>query len=263
MARILQITDTHLVARSRLVSGVLDTAQLFEAQIAQIAQALPRIGPIDHLLVTGDVSDDGTAESYALFREIAEPLGLPLLVIPGNHDQREPMRAAFADLGLFEEAGPLNWVRDLGKLRLVGIDTLVEGSGGGRIETVTARFLQQALAFDGPVLLAMHHPPFECGIAFMDAIGLAGKPELADLLSQSPADIRIVCGHLHLAMTGQISRFPALVGPSPCSTFQFDVRPEAPVGFYTGSGGFMIHEWNGVFRSVHIPAQTGQGPFPF
>ncbi|HEV7437672.1 MAG TPA: metallophosphoesterase, partial [Pseudorhizobium sp.] len=207
--------------------------------------------------------DDGSAESYALFRGKLERLGLPLFVIPGNHDLREPMRVAFADLGLFESSGPLNWVHDVGDLRLVGIDTLVEGSGGGLIDEATRAFLVDALAFDGPILLAMHHPPFETGIAFMDSIGLTGKAQLADLLSQSPADIRVICGHLHLAVTGQISRFPVLVGPSPCSSFQFDLRKDAPVGFFTGSGGFMIHEWSDVFRSVLIPAEIGHGPFDF
>lgn len=263
MPRILQITDTHLAAPPQRVSGVLDTAQAFERQVAAIAEALPRIGPVDALLVTGDISDDGTAQSYKLFREMVEPLGLPLLVIPGNHDQREPMRAAFADLGLFAAAGALNWVRDLGDLRIVGIDTLVEGSGGGIVDEATSSFLADALAFDGPILLAMHHPPFESGIAFMDSIGLAGKAALAAALSRSPADIRIVCGHLHLMTIGAIGGVPAIVGPSPCSAFQFDLRAEAPVGFFTGGGGFMVHDHDGGFRSVLIPDAIGVGPFPF
>lgn len=263
MPRILHITDTHLVVPPKRVSGVLDTAQLLERQLAHIKEALPRIGPIDALLVTGDVSDDGTAESYQLFRNMVEPLGLPLLVIPGNHDRRAPMRAAFADLGLFETAGRLNWIREIGNLRIVGIDTLVEDSGGGVIDEATQAFLIEALDGAGPVLLAMHHPPFASGIAFMDGIGLSGKAELADVLSRSAADIRIVCGHLHLMATGEIGNVPALVGPSPCSAFRFDVRPEAPVGFFTGGGGFMIHDYDSVFRSIHIPADTGLGPFPF
>ena len=263
MPRILHITDTHLVAPPKLVSGVLDTASLFQKQVSQIVEALPRIGLVDALLVTGDVSDDGTAESYALFRQMVEPLGLPLLVIPGNHDAREPMRAAFADLGLFEASDRLNWIRDVGDLRIVGIDTLVEGSGGGIVDEATLAFLDEALATDGPVLLAMHHPPFVSGIEFMDSIGLVGKPELAAVLSRSPAQIRIVSGHLHLMTMGEIAGLPAIVGPSPCSAFQFALRAGAPGGFFTGGGGFMGHEHDGTFRSVHVPADIGAGPFPF
>ena len=101
MPRILHITDTHLVVAPALVSDVLDTAKLFEECVAIAAASLSRIGPVDALVVTGDLSDDGSLESYQLFRQIVAPLDLPLLAIPGNHDLREPMRAAFRDLDLF------------------------------------------------------------------------------------------------------------------------------------------------------------------
>ncbi len=263
MPRILHLTDTHLVAPPGRVCGVLDTADLFQQSISAVKAALPRIGPIDAILVTGDVSDDGSIESYELFRSMVEPLGLPLLVIPGNHDRREEMRKAFADLCLFSDTGRLDWVRDLDGLRIVGIDTLVEGSGGGVIEDTTLAFLETALGKAGPTILAMHHPPFSSGIRFMDDIGLKDIGGLQDILRRATADIRILCGHLHLTATGSIGRFPAIVGPSTCSTFQIDFRPDAPEGFFTGGGGFMIHDWSEGFRSMTIPAAIGNGPFPF
>lgn len=263
MPRILHITDTHLAAPPALVSGVLDTAGLLRECVAAIKVALPRIGPVDALLATGDLSDDGSPESYALFRDLVAPLDLPILPIPGNHDLREPMRTCFKDLGIFAKAGRLNWVRDVDGLRIVGIDTLIEGSGGGVVDDATLDFLDEALATRGPVLLAMHHPPFASGISFMDEIGLAGIDRLKDVLARSAADIRIVCGHLHLAATGSVGRVPAMVGPSTCSTFRFDVRDDAPVGFFKGGGDFLVHDWIEGHRSMHVPAALGEGPFPF
>ncbi len=263
MPRILHITDTHLVAPPALVSHVLDTADLLRRSVAAIEAALPRIGPVDALLVTGDLSDDGSSESYTLFRAMVEPLGLPVLAIPGNHDLREPMRAAFGDLGLFAQTGRLDWVRDVDGLRIVGIDTLVEGSGGGAVDAATLGFLEDALATDGPVLLAMHHPPFVSGIRFMDDIGLADIEALTGVLGRSAMDIRIVCGHLHLAATGSVGGIPAIVGPSTCSTFRLDFRPDAPIGFFAGGGGFLVHDWNDDFRTMHVPVVMGDGPFPF
>ena len=268
MPRILHVTDTPLVAPPALVAGILDTAEALRRHVAGIAASLPLIGPVDALLVTGDLSDDGSPESYRLFRELIAPLGLPLLAIPGNHDLREPMRAAFADLGLFPAAGRLNFVREIAGVRIVGIDTLVEGSGGGVVDEATIAFLGEALATTGPVLLAMHHPPFVSGIRFMDGIGLAETDGLKAAIERSPAEIRILCGHLHLAATGSLGRVPAIIGPSPCSSFRFDLRPDAPVGFFTGGGGFMVHDWmvhdlSGGFRSVHVPPAIGDGPFPF
>lgn len=81
------------------------------------------------------------------------------------------------------------------------------------------------------------------------------------VLERSLADIRILCGHLHMVATGSVGRIPAIVGPFTCSTFQVDFRPEAPVGFFTGSGGFMVHDWSVGFRSMHVPPCTGEGPF--
>lgn len=263
MTRILQITDLHLVSEGLRVSGVLDTAKIVQEFVSQVIETMPRIGPVDALLVTGDISDDGSAESYALFRKMMAQLGLPLLVIPGNHDLREPMRQAHADLGLLPAAGKLNWSAMIGDLKVIGLDTLVEGSGGGALDSDTLAFLDAELAGAGPALVAMHHPPFACGIDFMDGIGLAGADQLAEILARATGDIRIVSGHLHLTATGSVGRVPALVCPSPCSMFRPDFRSDAPVGFFTGGGGFMIHDWANGFRSMSVPTSIGVGPFPF
>jgi Icc protein len=263
MTRILQITDLHLVSPGLRVSGVLDTAKLVKDFVDRLVETMPRIGPVDAVLVTGDISDDGSAESYALFRKMMAPLGLPLLVIPGNHDLREPMRQAHVDLGLLPATGKLNWSTMIGDLKVIGLDTLIEGSGGGALDGDTLAFLEAELVGTGPALVAMHHPPFACGIRFMDGIGLAGAGQLAALLARSPADVRIVCGHLHLTATGSVGHVPALVCPSPCSVFRPDFRDDAPVGFFTGGGGFMIHDWAGGFRSMNVPTTVGVGPFPF
>lgn len=263
MPRILQVTDTHLVAPPGLVAGVLDTQAALERAVADIAASLPKIGPVDALLITGDLSDDGSAESYTLLRAKLEPLGLPLLAIPGNHDAREEMRVAFADLGLFAPSGRLNWLLDIGGLRIVGLDTLVEGSGGGLIDQETADFLDAALAFDGPVLLAMHHSPFASGVHFMDDIGLSGVGLLADCLRRSTAEIRIVCGHVHMMAAGSAGGVTAIACPSICSSFDPDFRPQAPAGFFPGGGGFMVHDWSGSFRSTLFPTTRKGPPIPF
>lgn len=267
MARILHVTDTHLVVPPTLVCGRLDTASYLEACVASIAAALPKIAPVDAILLTGDLTDDGAPQSYRLLREMLAPLRLPVLAIPGNHDLREPMRAAFADAGLFPAQARLNFVRDIGGpgsgLRIVGIDTLVEGSGGGVVDAATLDFLGEALTTTRPVLLAMHHPPFASGIAFMDSIGLHGIAGLRARLERAGGEVRILCGHLHVTATGSVGRVPAIVGPSPCSTFDVDFRGDAPVGFFTGRGGFMVHDWSDGFRSLLVPPAIGAGPFPF
>ena len=164
MTAILQITDTHIVAEGKLVSGQLETAAPLTRLVDRIASIRHQIGPIDAVIVSGDLSDDGSEESYARFKRLLAPLDLPTYVIPGNHDIREPLRRAFAsDLPV---AGPLNWARKEGDIHLIGLDTLVEGHGHGTLSPETLAFLGDALArADGSaVLLALHHPPFASGI---------------------------------------------------------------------------------------------------
>jgi 3',5'-cyclic AMP phosphodiesterase CpdA len=44
----------------------------------------------------------------------------------------------------------------------------------------------------------MHHPPFACGIAHMDAIRLnEGEPALREIIARNPQVERILCGHHH------------------------------------------------------------------
>jgi len=57
--RLIQISDTHIVARPGLVAGRLDTAAALERTVAQISALQEKVGPISALLVTGhsDVPD--------------------------------------------------------------------------------------------------------------------------------------------------------------------------------------------------------------
>lgn len=263
MTTILQLSDTHIVPEGALVSGRLDTSDALARLVARISGIRDQIGPIDALLVSGDLSDDGSAESYARFKALIAPLGLPTHVITGNHDARDPMRAAFAkDL---PANGPLNWARRVGDIHLIGLDTLVEGQGAGTLCPDTLAFLQDALSHAGetPVLLALHHPPFVCGIDFMDKIGLTNRQDLRDVLTRFAGPLRVVCGHVHNMIVSDIAGHIAISAPSPASTFAYDRRADAPVGYLTHEDGCLLHRWDAGFQTIRIPPVAGSGPFPF
>ena len=61
----------------------------------------------------------------------------------------------------------------------------------------------------------MHHPPFVVGLPAMDAMGLDGKEAFADVIRGHPQVERIVCGHVHRAIT---RRFAGTVASSCPST---------------------------------------------
>jgi Icc protein len=263
MTTILQITDTHIVCDGGFVSGRLDTAAALSRLISRIQSIRAQIGTIDAVLISGDLSDDGTAQSYVRFKALLAPLDLPLLAIPGNHDARAPMRAAFADQ--FEAEGPLDWATQIGDLSIIGLDTLVEGAGKGTLSAQSLTFLNASLAKakNAPTLLALHHPPFRSGINFMDEIGLTNCDAFRDIVADYTGPLRIVCGHIHSMMVMDVGGHIAISAPSPCSTFSYDLRADAPVGFNNLEDGCLLHTWNAGFQTIRIGPDAGAGPFPF
>jgi 3',5'-cyclic AMP phosphodiesterase CpdA len=280
MTRVLHLTDLHVVEPPARASGRLDTARLLTEAVDHLLERRPMLGPWSAVLVTGDVSDDGSHASYRIVREQLERLAVPILMLPGNHDRREPMREVFADLPGMPAEGPLDWTVDLGALRVIGLDTLIEGESGGALQAGSLEHLRRSLSDAGerPVLVALHHPPIETGIRFMDRIALRDSERLAAVLTDivvradpatrpgagRGANVRLVCGHVHAAITGSLAGITVCAAPSTCSAFALDLRDDAPEGFMLEPRGFMVHDWrNGAFSSTAQSIVRHDGPHPF
>jgi 3',5'-cyclic-AMP phosphodiesterase len=247
------------------MSGRIPTAHRFMAAIDAIAASLDKYRDIDAVIVTGDVAEDGDPTSYAHFRTEIERLNLDYFVIPGNHDHRENMRRSFGDLGYMPKSGPLSWSREFADFHLVGLDTLIPGQGGGVLDVQSLAFLASAIETSNakPVLIAMHHPPFQCGVHFMDRIGLNNAAALAEVLAGAQVEVRVICGHLHCMNVSMVGGSVAISAPSTANVFPVDYRADASVGFMTQSGGYMLHDWDGGFKSTYVEIADGTGPHPF
>lgn len=196
---IAQITDPHIVEAGQLTFGHVDCTEALARAVAQVNALAPQP---DLTLVTGDVVNDGTPAQYDQARAILDGLAMPYRVIPGNHDGRDAMRAAFEGSGALpaKEGEFLHYTMALGPLRMVALDTVTPGQVSGalcrhRLAWVEARLDEAA---GQPTLIVMHHPPFRTGIAEMDGYGLEeGAAELADLIEGHGQVLRVLCGHLH------------------------------------------------------------------
>lgn len=265
MARFLHISDLHVVPQGQLASGRLDTAGLLRQAIDTLRARLDSIGPVDAALVTGDISDDGSAESYDIARGELDRLGVRLLVVPGNHDRRDRLRAAFSDLPEIPQSGLIDWSTDIRDTRIVGLDTLVEGQGGGKLRVRSLALLSDALAgADGmQTLLALHHPPLRTGIRFMDAIGLENPESLRAVLDTHDAPVRVLAGHVHGVHHALLGRHPVVTAPSCCSAFALDLRETAKAGFMTGPTGCALIDTSPGGVWTELPLSHGEGPFGF
>ena len=259
-----QISDLHVTAPGRLCMGRVDTAALLRDCVARILE----LDPAPELVIaSGDLVDLATPEEYAHLREILSPLPMPLYVIPGNHDNRENLRAAFVDHAYMPKNGFIHFAVEDGALRILMLDSHIPGEDGGqlcdaRLAWLAARLDEEP---DKPTVLVMHHPPFTTGVANLDDLGLVGAEGLARLLVRHPQVERILCGHLHRSI--QVCWHGVLASVCPSTAHQVALRMKrgAPLCYVMEPPGFQLHTWRPETRLVSHTLPTGcfSGPYPF
>jgi Icc protein len=265
MTKVIQITDTHIVREGQLAYDKVDTAAALAETVATINRMLPQIGPVDLAIVTGDLTDFGTTEEYHRFRGIMEPLQIPYRAVPGNHDDREAMRAAFADQEWMPSAGPIDWIADLGDFVLVGLDSSVPRAPHGLLTKDSLDFLKRQMSrlSPKPFLVGIHHPPFPTGILAMDEQNLRGSPELREVLDMHAGEVRLLCGHVHRNVAARFGNAICQIAPGTSHAVTLEQRRDATNSLTIEPGGFMLHEWRDGLVSHSIPVGTFDGPYPF
>ena len=266
MVKLIQLSDLHLVPPGKLTSKVLDTNSILEETINEILRKKDYFGKIEGLVVTGDVSDDGSIESYLSAHEKLIKLNVPVLVIPGNHDLRNPMREVFNEHVEFStKSSQFDWVFKYEETVIVGLDSLVEGENFGFLEKTSLEFLSNQLSIHNgsDIVLLIHHPPIKTGIYFMDKIGLTNSSDLSECLKATHRPVRILCGHVHGVYHGLLGIHPVVSAPSVCSAFEFNRKKFAPVGFNRGPTGYAYLETSSSGFWTAIPSSYGNGPLNF
>lgn len=263
-----QLSDLHVRRRGRLCSGRVDTCAALERAIEAVMRVEPRP---DVVLLTGDLVDAGDDDAeYAELRDILSTLGTPWYLIPGNHDGRAALRRAFPDRPeLHREAEFIQYALDDYPIRLLFLDTLDPGSGEGLLDGARLAWLEAELrrAPERDTAIVMHHPPFKTGIRFMDGIACRGTDEFARIVRAHGRVHRIMCGHLHRAVTATFAGTAACSAPSTAHQIRLDLRPhDSSPGEYTlEPPGFLLHYWSAECGFATHLANIDQfpGPFPF
>ncbi len=247
--RLAVLSDTHITTQADAVDGfcwnrVLSTRSL--AQLPQLVQALTRLQP-DLILHLGDLTNDGSLSAYRAALAQLEQVGVPVRLVPGNHDSG-PVRKH-----LIEETGGTDWSFVLGPIRFILLDSTVRESrldpvaGDPRkriIRPQQLRWLQSILQADPQPLtvLATHFPlltrpfyqasldPDQRRVQGLTAeeigrrIGYLGNSQaLQDLLARHPSVRLCLSGHWHMRDIIQTPSLTQVIAPSTC---------EYPCAFY-------------------------------
>ncbi|HEX8208389.1 MAG TPA: metallophosphoesterase [Solirubrobacteraceae bacterium] len=202
------LSDPHIGATW---AGDRDPVARLEAAVAAVLALRPGA-----VVVSGDLSENGTDEEYERVRSLLAPLDDAVHVLPGNHDDRARLRHWFGLPGAGDE--PIRYAADLGPLRLLALDTTIPGADAGALEGDQLAWLDAELAVapDRPTVLAMHHTPLLTGLQDFDAFGLAAadREALAGVVRRHPQVRRLVGGHVHIPLTTELGGRTVMTGPS-------------------------------------------------
>jgi 3',5'-cyclic-AMP phosphodiesterase len=265
--RIAQISDLHIKQPGQLAYGRVDTARALERCVAALNEFAP--AP-DFVVISGDLVDTPTIEEYDHLKRLLAPLKLPFAGIPGNHDGREMMRAAFPQAAYAFPAGALNQTIALGDLDLVLLDSHVPGQPHGELDAATLQWLDATLAASAsrPALLSLHHPPFIAGIWHMDRQNLHNAGELAAIVGRHSRVQLVATGHVHRAALTMFAGIACTICPAPNHAVDLDLdRLRAP-SFKIEPPAFHLHTWYpgegfGNVVTHQVPIGTFDGPYPF
>ncbi len=244
---IAQATDLHIGFERE---GPYDSnMQRFETVLARLTEAssLP-----DMLLLTGDLTEHGDAESFARLADAVGGLPFPVWPMAGNHDSRAVLCEVFPHVS--PQDGFIQYSVEADGLRLVLLDTLEDGRHGGAFCEARADWLARELTAhpDTPTVIVMHHPPFPAGIDWLDC--REDEPwvrRFADSIAGHGQVEAILCGHLHRTIYGQFNGIPAMVCPSTAPQIALDLRAVDPdhsdgrAMVVAEPPGYALHRWDG------------------
>lgn len=218
MTRIAHLSDLHLLepaVRTRKGTDWFRVHYLslrrsldYVARRARAEQALraARDHGFDHLVITGDLTEDGALVQYEVLADVLEASGIPaskITLVPGNHDAygaAMPWDAAItgplARWAATSREGGAAWLDDC---VIVPVSSAVPQTflrSSGRVEVDSLDHVGAIASREPgrPVVIAQHHPPY--AVMHQWVHGLLNHEEVTGLL-EARDNVTVLHGHIH------------------------------------------------------------------
>lgn len=213
MLSLVQLSDCHLFADKKQCGyAQINPYESLSRLLAEVARQSP-----DVLLVSGDLSGDGSTTSYQHFKQLINDYGIQshLLILPGNHDNTDILRQQFSPDNLWCDdpaAKPLVF----GRWQIHLLNTKTAATSGDLSQTALQQ-LEYSLQQEPQLfhLVAAHHHPLPCN-AWMDNHGWQNGGDLVSVLVRYPSVKAMLYGHIHHASEQQLGECRFLSSPSTC-----------------------------------------------
>ena len=203
---IAQVSDCHLSADPQTQYRGINPHHNLKTLMQKVKAMQP-----DLLLASGDLSEDGSQASYQLLQQYLTLDGVPVLALPGNHDDAVLLAGVFPD-------SPVDSIRvsEHGPWQIIRLNSCLPGKPEGRLGERVLTELECLLGNkkQRPRLIAVHHQPIPIGSPWIDKYPLL-EPEAFLQLIDHYTDVKAVLwGHIHQAFETGRNGTAMLGGPS-------------------------------------------------
>jgi len=221
--RIVHLADFHLPGSpNKLVHGVNPYVNL-AAAVAVVRKQVP--AP-DLIVLGGDLLEDGEHSSYQAVLDLFKDLQAPVHAVLGNHDSLAGFRKTAQPPRGPEFPGYYSF--DLKGTHFVMLYSACTGKEFGRLEERQLLWLNEDLHRNSqkPVLIFLHHPPFDTGIGWLDKLKLANAESFWEIIPPYAHNIQgVFAAHLHLQHT--CLHRGVLAASCPAVSFQFSSNADS------------------------------------
>lgn len=211
MKHFIQISDCHID----------DNAQTMEVDShINLAKVVDKIVTLqsDALLISGDLTHNGTPHSYKKLKEILTSIETDIFVIAGNHDDSNNLASEFGAC-LFD-------CITLGAWDIINIDSVQLGKTSGFVTKNALTTLDKQLQHSNAKynLIVLHHPIVPMNSAWDDALSLENPQDLFAVLDKHPKIQAVLFGHAHESAEFDKNGLKIIACPSTATQFNDERR---------------------------------------
>lgn len=232
--RIVQISDLHIFSNDTQALLGVKTRESLRSVIDLV---LTDPNQPDMVLLTGDLSQDESEDSYLAVAEMINILRLPVYWIPGNHDDPKTMAKMY----------PRNNISNLKHIvlehwHIILLDSKKPHAVEGFLDESQLRFMQHCLDMypEHHAIVIFHHQPIPVGCVWLDRLGLTNADEMWNIIGKYPRAKHILFGHVHQQNEGEKNGVKYFSPPSTC------------IQFKRNSENFALEELNQGYRWVDL-----------
>lgn len=212
--RIVQISDIHMFADKENDLLGVKTHESFTAVVDLLKKDKTQPSLI---ILSGDLSQDNSPESYKHIAEILKDMKVPVYCIPGNHDDLKIMKESYP----YENISTVRHII-LEHWHIILLDSQKPGAVVGHLNHTQLLFLQHCLQMypEHHALVVFHHQPYPVGCVWLDNYVLTNADELWHILSNFPKVNTILFGHVHQENYDEKNGIKCYSVPSTCIQFK-------------------------------------------